>query len=151
MVTPSTISARVIAAQDAIRRNFETMVRDVVARGVMELAIKNTSLTDHTLRDLARLDHPYSKRYPKNKLHDDRMIHRQSGTLQQEFRDSTVRAGNSIIYVLRNAAFYWTYLRDGTETMRPRPMGALLNTQFKQQVWPKVVARLREEFRAAFQ
>lgn len=150
MATPSQISARVLAAQGKVRQNFEKVVRDVVARGVMELALRNTQLTDHTLKDLAALDHPYARRHPKNSLHDDRKLHRQSGTLQQEFRDSTVRVGGRILYTLRNAVFYWPFLRDGTETMRPRPMGSLLNKQFKQEVWPRVVARLREEFRAAF-
>jgi hypothetical protein len=150
MALRSQVSARVIAAQEKVRRNFERAVREVVARGVMELALRDTDLTDHTLADLARLGHPYSRRYGRNKLHDDRLIHRQSGKLQEEFRDSTVRAGDRILYTLRNAAFYWPYLRDGTETMRPRRMNALLNKQFTQQVWPKVLARLRQEFRAAF-
>lgn len=150
MALPSTVGARVIAAQEKVRRNFERAVRDVVAQGVMELALRNTDLTDHTLDDLALLHHPYSRRYGVNKLHDDRLIHRQSGVLQEEFRDATVCAGDRILYVLRNAAFYWPYLRDGTKVMRPRRMNLLLNKQFKQQVWPKVLTRLRAEFRAAF-
>jgi len=150
VATPSTVSAQVIAAQEKVRQGFEQTVRDVVARGVMELALRNTDLTDHTLADLARLDHPYARRFGANKIHDDRLIHRQSGSLQEEFRDSTVRVGDRVLYVLRNAAFYWPYLRDGTHNMRPRRMNVLLNKQFTQQVWPKVVARLRQEFRAAF-
>jgi hypothetical protein len=151
MATPSQVSAQVIAAQAKIRGNFEVVVRDVVARGVMELALRNTDLTDHTLADLRRLDHPYARRHGRNRIHDDRLIHRQSGILQEEFRDSTVPLGDRILYTLRNTAFYWPYLRDGTETMRPRQMNALLNRQFGEQVWPKVLARLRAEFRAAFQ
>ncbi len=150
MATPTKVSARVIAAQEKVRQYFERAVREVVASGVTELALRDTDLTDHTLKDLAMLDHPYARRHPPNALHDDRLIHRQSGKLQEEFRDSTVRVGDRILYVLRNAAFYWPFLREGTETMRPRQLNALLNQQFKRQVWPKLIARLKTEFRAAF-
>jgi hypothetical protein len=150
MAKPSTISATVIAAQAQVRQNFEKVVRDVLAKHIMDLAIKNTSLTDHTLKDLAALDHPYARRHPENSLHDDRKLHRQSGTLQTEFRDSTVRVGDRILYTLRNAAHYWPFLRDGTETMRPRSLGSLLNDLFVQDVWPEVVVHLREGYRAAF-
>lgn len=41
------------------------------------------SLTDHSLKDLARLGFPYSKRYPvdHNPHGDDTLVHIQSGTL----------------------------------------------------------------------
>ncbi len=150
MARPSEISVRIRAAQKQVRLNFERAVRETFAEGVMKLALRDADLSDHTLADLAELDHPYSRRHPENSLHDDRKIHRQSGTLQTEFRDTTTNVGGRIFYTLRNAAHYWPFLRDGTKTARPRRLGALLDEQIKTEVWPKMIARLRAEFRAAF-
>lgn len=49
---------------------------------VLDKAIeKNISLTDHTLKDLADMDHPYSRRHTGN-LHDPQyQVHTQTGRL----------------------------------------------------------------------
>ncbi|MDF2563681.1 MAG: hypothetical protein K0Q53_76 [Massilibacillus sp.] len=54
-----------------------------IAGNVLESGVKeHASLTDHTLKDLADMGHPYSKRYGVDSgPHSDDIVHRQSGLL----------------------------------------------------------------------
>jgi hypothetical protein len=57
--------------------------RIAIAGGIVETSVKEqASLTDHTLKELADMGHPYSKRYPVDSApHPDNEVHRQSGLL----------------------------------------------------------------------
>lgn len=57
--------------------------RLAVAGEIMEESVKNeASFTDHSLKQLADMGHPYSKRYPVDSgPHKDNEVHSQSGKL----------------------------------------------------------------------
>lgn len=102
--------------------------RDVVKR--------NLSLTDHTLRQLAVLDHPYARRHGSIKIHagdgggfiDDgrNLVHRQSGNLLRSLRAQMRGAsgpGSAVAYDVWLDLAGNTEVRavlDGTPRMLPR-------------------------------
>lgn len=95
---------------------------------------KNISNTDHTLQDLAKLDHPYARRHGLTKarqLHDPYWtVHKQSGTLlSSKFsgnRPASINSGNlkASAYVGLNSttAPYANSVVYGTSKMIPRPV-----------------------------
>lgn len=85
---------------------FESDVIKAARAGLKEAAttlenqiIRNATLTDHTLKDLADLGHPYSKVAPFNPHPDkpDYLVHTQSGRLQDNIRQ--VKEGRDAIAV----------------------------------------------------
>lgn len=95
------------------------------AGNIVETVVKEqASLTDHTLKQLAEMGHPYSTRYPVDSgPHPDAFVHKQSGMLynniekEEDLNDtySTVAVGVSEEKV--------PYVRDlitGTSRQRPR-------------------------------
>lgn len=54
--------------------------------------VKNMSLTDHSLKDLAQMGHPYSRRHPMT-IHDPKWaVHTQSGKLLESKESGTTEA-----------------------------------------------------------
>ena len=83
------------------------------------------SLTDHTLDQLAKMGHPYSKRYAAgNGPHgDDSLVHVQSGTLKQNIiKNENLNTGISSVEVgvSEDSVPYISDLITGTPKMRPR-------------------------------
>lgn len=85
---------------------------------------KHASLTDHSLKDLADMGHPYSTRKSKDSgPHPDYEVHSQSGTLQENIIKnwySTNTMAGVEVGVLESDVPYIKYLIEGTAKMRPR-------------------------------
>jgi hypothetical protein len=62
---------------------------------------KNISKTDHSLKDLARMGHPYSKRRPRKIHSPEYVVHKQEGDLYDSFYSDTSRNqyGHDIAHV----------------------------------------------------
>jgi hypothetical protein len=113
------------ASQAAIRAAGE---------GYRDAVRSNISLTDHTLRDLARLDHPYARRHGGIKLHggdtnggrisDGRsLVHRQSGRMVRGLRGALRGTGKRAAYEVWFDAMTAPHAEDvilGTRRMLPR-------------------------------
>jgi hypothetical protein len=96
-----------------------------VAGNIVEANIKqHASLTDHTLKELADMGHPYSKRYPADSApHPDNVVHRQSGTLYANIEKSenfTTVHSTVEVGVSEDKVPYIGDLITGTSKMRPR-------------------------------
>lgn len=90
------------------------------AKLLKQKARENASLTDHSLRDLARMGHPYAKRAP-NPPHPPWLIHKQTGKYLAGFYSRTGRRGETwFIEFGNNAEPVAGYLEDGTTKMIAR-------------------------------
>jgi hypothetical protein len=77
----------------ALLEKFKDNVISAARNGLRKAADKtqdrlrqNAGLTDHSLKALARMGHPYAKRNPQN-IHDPNwLVHRQSGQLQDNIK-----------------------------------------------------------------
>lgn len=88
---------------------------------------KNVSLKDHTLQDLAGLDHPYARRHGKireNVLgHEGWKVHSHTGRLLAATR-GRMSGDNFQVYFDTNRAPHARYVVLGTRVMLPRdPIG----------------------------
>jgi hypothetical protein len=107
-------------------RRFEArMVQKLRRLGPKLLARtkEQVGFTDHSLKDLADLDHPYARRLTKNSgPHPDNVVHKQSGGFIKSLAVKSFRARQSLGLDLitkdqdRLEFFDW-----GTQTMRARP------------------------------
>jgi len=99
--------------------------RIIVAGNILESAVKDhASNTDHTLKELADMGHPYSNRYTADSgPHPDDIVHSQSGTLLANIEKNqnlnTVRASVEV-GVSKSNVPYIGYLINGTSKQRPR-------------------------------
>lgn len=94
---------------------------------------KNINLTDHSLKDLAKLDHPYASRHgPFGKpLHDPYwQVHKQSGSLLSSKFHGTEKAeilggrlrASAFVGLDSTKAKHALYVVFGTSRMIPRPI-----------------------------
>lgn len=123
---------------------------DVVERAMREDVwprwVKQISLSDHTLEELALLGHPYSTRYATDSFaHPDEQVHIQSGNLLEGSRIERKDTAGVVSVQLVNDAPEYVDLRFGTSRMRIRdPGGAALRDAL-----PAIKARFKEEVKAA--
>lgn len=90
------------------------------AKLLKQKAREDSSLTDHSLADLARMGHPYAKRAP-NPPHPPYMVHRQTGKYIAGFFSRTGQRGDTwFIEFGNNADPVTTWLEGGTKKMIPR-------------------------------
>lgn len=90
---------------------------DLYRKGVLE----QVALVDeHTLKELAKMGHPYAKRKPKDQPHPDEVVHQQSGALAKGFRVTRVKEEGGLSIGLSHTSAVVDYLIFGTATMRPR-------------------------------
>ncbi len=132
----------------AMRRNAQRIV--VRGQGIMyDKAREYTSLTDHSLADLARLGHPYARRFAPNYLHPDYLVHQQSGMLTSGLRkDAIVEAPEGVIRgVVRNVTWYDPYVQLGTYKMRPRPYMAQVRIDTEGEIKSAAANALRDAVR----
>ena len=105
-----------------LKRELEAATEDV-AEDLVEAMRGLTELSDHSLADLAALDHPYARRHGVGAgPHPDYEVHRQQGDLQDGLRsehEGTWRNGQVASEVHDDAEHLW-HLLQGTERMRPR-------------------------------
>lgn len=95
----------------------------------------NASLRDHTLRDLARLGHPYARRHGTIRIHRDRpyLVHTHTGQLLQSIRAEVLpttpeRFG---VWLDPTIAPHAAYVVLGTRVMLPRDL--LMETALERQ------------------
>ncbi|WP_196607431.1 hypothetical protein [Pectinatus frisingensis] len=96
-----------------------------LAGDVLETNVKlNASLTDHTLEDLAKMGHPYSKKKATDSgPHPDDIVHNQSGTLYgaiQRNDNMSDTVASVEVGVSESDVSYIKDLITGTPKMRPR-------------------------------
>ncbi len=88
---------------------------------VVERMRQNASLTDHTLKDLAAMGHPYSLRNSANPHDPPYLIHEQTGNLKEHIESEGSPKNFSFrIGVDEKAVPYLPYLILGTSKMIPR-------------------------------
>lgn len=128
---------------------------DAAAQVLLEQARKEMSLTDHSLQDLARLDHPYAQRHGRIRIHTSRpwRVHKRSGRFLNALSD---RAGEDAEGLYHEVYFDLTtapHARDvlqGTSKMLPRdPLwtGTALQPRVQTAIMRAVVRRLGRELR----
>ncbi len=91
------------------------------AEVLQEKMQENASLTDHTLKDLAAMGHPYSVRNPANPHDPPYLIHEQTGDLKNQIEITESPKGFSLtVGVDGDKVPYLPYLIHGTSKMIPR-------------------------------
>lgn len=100
------------------------LLLDAMNDDVMPRWKANVTLADHSLRELAELGHPYSKKYPADSgPHPDYDVHEQSGELVSSTVVEVSSVGGNQAVRLVNSSAHYEYVRYGTRTMRPRDPG----------------------------
>lgn len=128
------------------RRTVGQQLRVRVRKRLEEEAGEASTLSDHTLEDLAAMGHPYRRGAIPNVPHDDALIHRQTeGGVG--FADSFVSEirehGDETELALLNTAPHWQYLKHGTSKMRRRPLGEYLDAVIRDELFPEFVDSIR--------
>ncbi len=116
---------------------------------------KRIKLTDHTLKDLARLGHPYGKkRHTSIQVHRRKpwQVHRQDGDLVRSIRGAAVQASGAPAYEVwfdLNIADHARYIVQGTKNMHQRDVLWLtaLDPITQRNIMRRIVKRLGKELR----
>lgn len=133
--------------------SVSNLVKKAMLEGLSEIAVnytkqvdKNLSLDDHTLQELRELGHPYSVDKPEDSIHDDRMIHEQSGELRKSIKSKPPEETTSrkfTVYITTNSP-YAPYLIYGTSRMRPRRFHEKSYEDIKDKYWEPITERLKK-------
>ncbi len=142
------------------KENFLKHVNKVMTNIKDDLDVEvtmNMSLTDHSLSDLKKMDHPYAARHGSRgkPIHDPYWaIHTQGGKLLESKESGIVEASvigtmlKASAYVRLNklVAEYAEYLIWGTSKMIPRDVlgGSLFNEAFKNRTKEYIKTNLRD-------
>jgi len=136
--------------RNEIRKFTAANVRAIIRDRLEEEAVEASSLSDHTLEDLAAMGHPYRRRLPVDTgPHEDHFIHRQTeGNVGfvDSFVSQVYRRGDGVFFKLRNTAPHWPFLKHGTSKMRARPLHRWLARVAQEEVWPEFVRAQRAAF-----
>ena len=138
--------------------DLETAARPALAASaevILAQARKVLSLTDHTLKDLARLDHPYALRHPRIRIHQANpwKVHTHSGQLLRALKDTpydAMQGPGHVVYLDPTVAEHVQYVIEGTKTMHPRdPMwaGTALQPKVQKDALAAMVRVLGKELR----
>jgi hypothetical protein len=122
------------------------LVKQAMEQDVWPRWLKHISLTDHSLQDLANLDHPYANRYAIDSFaHPDEDVHIQSGDLVNKSRMEFEGGSDRFVARLINESEEYVYLRYGTSKMRMRdPAGATMR-----EALPAIKKRFADGVKAA--
>ena len=101
-----------------IRRNQRRSLRRA-AQILFDKIKENASLTDHTLKDLEKLGHPYAVRAPQEIHTPNTLVHTQSGNLVDAIYMSTENR-RIVVGVDEEIAPYVKFVIEGTAFMIPR-------------------------------
>ena len=137
---------RIKAVGEGAPKYMQDVLNRVMAEDIWPLWIKQISLQDHSLEDLAKLGHPYSTRFGADSfVHRDVEIHQQSGDLVQSSRIIQRIGSGEVTCVLANSSPHYIFLRYGTRNMRIRdPAGEVMKTAL-----PLIKKRFANEVRGA--
>jgi len=109
----------IVVAEDRLIAAGGAAVNEVV--GMIHHDFRNAaSLTDHTLRDLRALGHPYATRAPQPIHSPMWLVHKQSGTLYNAIRKKSASLGSMIrgeVYLDIGEAPYGIFVLFGTKKM----------------------------------
>lgn len=109
-----------LAVQDVL-----PYVVDAAGRQYRAEVRKHIGLRDHSLADLAKMDHPYARRHGTIRIHRKKpwQVHRQSDKMIQALRGGPVTVGNKPGYEVTfdyGAAPHAAHVIQGTRVMLPR-------------------------------
>ncbi len=112
------------------------------AEVLQEKMKENASLTDHTLKDLAAMGHPYSLSNPANPHDPPYLIHEQTGTLKDNIEiTSSPQKFRVTVGVDEDKVHYIPYLIYGTSKMIARDF---LSGSFKEAL-PEMIDVMEEK------
>lgn len=125
------------------------------ARVLLKHARKVLSLTDHTMGDLRRADHPYATRLGRIRIHKATpwKVHTHTGRLLRALKDTAYDVGDApahMVYIDTAEAPHARYVVEGTETMLPRdPLwtGTALQPAVQKQVMQAIVKAMGQKMR----
>jgi hypothetical protein len=120
-----------------------SVLEEVMEEDVKPLYLKHIGLSDHSLEELRKLGHPYSRRFGADSfVHADDYVHKQSGRLVSmtytETSDDSVR--------LISEAPEYLYLRFGTSRMRMRDPGGDVLKEALPAIKSRVAGRMKNAF-----
>lgn len=126
-------------------------VSEVVDRAIRQDLLPkwldHTTLTDHSLEDLANLGHPYSTKSGVDSfVHPDSFVHEQSGSLAQGTSASVENQGSRIVGKLTNTSpnYEWVGPKQRGRMRLRDPGGAALAAASE-----SIIRRLHTEIRNA--
>lgn len=119
-------------------------------------ARKVLSATDHTLKDLAKRDHPYARRHPRIMIHksDPWRVHTHTGALLRALLNTAYDAQQGpahVVYLDQTVTEHVKYVVEGTKYMHPRdPLwaGTALQPKVQQAALTALVRVLGKELRS---
>lgn len=125
------------------------------ARVLLKHARKVLSLTDHTPRDLRRMDHPYAARHGSIRIHKSTpwKVHTHTGKLLRALKDTAYDSATGpahMVYIDAAEAPYARHVVEGTKTMLPRdPLwtGTALQPAVQKQVMLAIVKVMGQKLR----
>lgn len=125
------------------------------AKVLLKHARKVLSLTDHTLKDLRRADHPYAVRHGRIRIHKATpwKVHTHTGRLLRALKDTAYDVGDApahMVYIDMAEAPYAEHIVNGTRTMLPRdPLwtGTALQPAVQKQVMQAIVKAMGQKMR----
>jgi hypothetical protein len=125
-------------------------MREVLDRAMREdlwpAWIEHISLDDHSLEELAKLGHPYSRRYEVDSfIHPDSEVHAQTGSFREASSIRNTEGPKGPVVQLVNTSPHYVFLRYGTRTMRMRDPGGAAMLQ----ALPKIQKRFADEVKQA--
>jgi hypothetical protein len=111
--------SEVLAGKAALEAGMLSLRGDIEA---------NVGVTDHSLRDLAGLDHPYARRHGSIQIHTRKpwTVHKQSGAMFNSLEDAITGGGSTgaslraLIWFNLGKAPHAKYVIEGTRVMLPR-------------------------------
>ena len=126
-----------------------TLAVDETADLLLKEMHELTSATDHSLRELGQMGHPYRRGAPQGHPHDDFIVHFQSGRLAKGIVRRPTRGKRIITAEIHSRSKYTWYLLLGTRYMRPRDFvsAALL---IKTKEIAKIMERAHERLHEAY-
>jgi len=140
----NTVTENIKAFKKQIRLKFDANLKEAakVLRGDIR---QNIKLRDHSLKDLAAMGHPYSKRSPRNIHEPSWLIHRQSGSLNRSLKIGTSSNKNGRVYKIgfdEGIAPHARFVVLGTSKMVPRDVLGETLKQTKQKLFDIIIKDL---------
>lgn len=115
----------------------------------------NIGLRDHSLTDLAQMDHPYARRHGRIRVHEERpwLVHSQSGALRRSLKRKTTRlvhASKFEVFFDTTKAPHAEFVVMGTFKMLPRDVlwETANDTRVRQLIMLAIVRTLGKDMRS---
>ena len=111
--------------RDKIFKKAAKQALTAAGKDLEDALLANVSFTCHSLEQLARLGHPYSKRWGRIRIHSKRpyLVHKQSGKMSRNITGKMMGSGSSFAYRVGfnyDKADYFKYVVEGTNIMHGR-------------------------------